>query len=157
MSPGATPPSSPGLSPTALLGPLPSVNIPNPHQVNNYRSELIVIEPDTALNPSAAGALEPPTFMTLDLRTGAASPVRFVHSARNLTHDDKFLFALVEGYWYPADRSRIIADLDMGVFMLPTEVEGTYAFHWFTRDVDAEEAGGVRVAFTMRFDEEDYP
>lgn len=94
--------------------------------------------------------------MTLDFRPGATSPVRFVHSARDLTHDDKYMFAAIDGYYYPSDRGGIHSDLSMGVFMLPTDTEGTHVFHWFDSDVEAEEAGGKRVVFSMRFDEEDY-
>ena len=94
--------------------------------------------------------------MTLDFRPGATSPIHFVHSARNLTHEDMYMFAVIEGYYYPADRRRIHADLSMGVYMMPTEVNGTYVLHWFDSDVEAEDAGGTRADLTMRFDEEDY-
>lgn len=95
--------------------------------------------------------------MTLDLRPGASSPARFVHSARNLTHDDKYMFAVIEGYYYPADRSGIYSDLSMGLYMLPAEgANGTHVFHWFDSDVEAEEAGGTRAVFTMRYDAEGF-
>ena len=88
--------------------------------------------------------------MTYDLSPGATSPVRFVHSALGLTHDDLYFFANVYGYWYPADRGRILSDLTKGVYLIPTGDEGTFALHWFDSGDEAEELGGVRVDISMR-------
>ena len=123
---------------------------PKAPTVNDGRSELIVIEPDTETNPESAGAFDDPTFVSLDFRPGAAQPVRFLHSARGLTHEDIYFFANVDGFWYPSDRDRILADLTMGIYLMPTDVDGTHALHWFDDSDEAEELGGTRVVLTAR-------
>lgn len=104
------------------------------------------------MDPSAAFSLEAPTFMTFDLRPGASGPVRFVHSALGLTHDDIYFFANIDGFWYPSDRNHVLADLTKGVHLVPTHANGTYALHWFDNIDDAEEVGGIRAILTMRGD-----
>lgn len=88
--------------------------------------------------------------MTFDLAPGATSPVRFLHSAVGLTHDDIYFFANIDGFWYPTTRDRILADLTKGVYLIPTDIKGTYALHWFDSDEEAEELGGIRATLSMR-------
>ena len=123
---------------------------PDSPKVNSERTELLYIEPDTEANPESAGALDDPTFLSLDVRPGAAGPVRFLHSALGLTHKDIYFFANIDGYWYPSDRERVLADLSKGIFLIPTDVNGTYALHWFDSSDEAEAAGGTRVTLNMR-------
>ncbi|SPO01314.1 uncharacterized protein DNG_03990 [Cephalotrichum gorgonifer] len=120
---------------------------------NEARRGLLFIKTDDDASSPTLEILDDPTFLAIDVRPGASNPVRLLHSAVGLTHEDIFLFMGIEGYWYPYSREGAPAG---GLFLIPTEggEEDASVLRWFVNPAEAEELGGKAVTLATRGSED---